>query len=130
MKTIFFFLFSSCLSLPLFAEESSPATRQQNVWQPLAMIAVALLFFYMILWRPEQKRRKRMQQQRNAMQKGDRVTAMGIIGTLVRVEKETAILKMVDGSKIEVLLGVISDVKPGNGPKEEREALKEDGFKT
>ena len=114
MKKAFYLLTPLCLSAALFAEDAAPATRQQSMWQTLMMIGIALLFFYMILWRPEQKRRKKMQQQRNSMQKGDRVTAMGIIGTLVRVEKETVILKMVDGSKIEVLITAISDVKPGS----------------
>lgn len=114
MKKAFYFLAPLCLSATLFAEEAAPATRQQSMWQTLMMIGIALVFFYMILWRPEQKKRKKMQQQRSSMQKGDRVTAMGIVGTLVRVEKDTVILKMVDGSKIEVLTGAISDVKPGN----------------
>lgn len=114
MKKAFYFLAPLCLSATLFAEEAAPAARQQSMWQTLMMIGIALVFFYMILWRPEQKRRKKMQQQRSSMQKGDRVTAMGIVGTLVRVEKDTVILKMVDGSKIEVLTAAISDVKPGN----------------
>ena len=114
MKKAFYFLAPLCLSATLFAEEAAPAGRQQSMWQTLMMIGIALVFFYMILWRPEQKRRKKMQQQRSSMQKGDRVTAMGIVGTLVRVEKDTVILKMIDGSKIEVLTAAISDVKPGN----------------
>lgn len=114
MKKAFYFLAPLCLSATLFAEEAAPAARQQSMWQTLMMIGIALVFFYMILWRPEQKKRKKMQQQRSSMQKGDRVTAMGIVGTLVRVEKDTVILKMVDGSKIEVLTAAISDVKPGN----------------
>ncbi len=114
MKKAFYFLAPLCLSATLFAEEAAPAARQQSMWQTLMMIGIALVFFYMILWRPEQKRRKKMQQQRSSMQKGDRVTAMGIVGTLVRVEKDTVILKMVDGSKIEVLTAAISDVKPGS----------------
>ncbi|MCB1073375.1 MAG: preprotein translocase subunit YajC [Chlamydiales bacterium] len=114
MKKAFYFLAPLCLSATLFAEEAAPAGRQQSMWQTLMMIGIALVFFYMILWRPEQKRRKKMQQQRSSMQKGDRVTAMGIVGTLVRVEKDTVILKMIDGSKIEVLTAAISDVKPGS----------------
>ena len=114
MKKAFYLLAPLCLSGALFAEESAPAARQQSLWQTFMMIGIALVFFYMILWRPEQKRRKKMQQQRSAMQKGDRVTAMGIVGTLVRADKETVILKMVDGSRIEVLTGAISDVKPAS----------------
>lgn len=114
MKKAFYLLAPLCFSAALFAEEGAPAGRQQSMWSTLMMIGIALLFFYMILWRPEQKRRKKMQQQRSTMSKGDRVTAMGIVGTLVRVEKDTVILKMIDGSKIEVMTASISDVKPGN----------------
>lgn len=114
MKQAFYLLAPLCVSLTLFAEETAPANRQQSIWQTLMMIGIALAFFYMILWRPEQKKRKKMQQQRSNMQKGDRVTAMGIVGTLVRVEKDTVILKMVDGSKIEVLTAAVSDVKPSS----------------
>lgn len=118
MKKAFYLLVPLCTSATLFAEEAAPA-RQQSMWQTLMMIGIALLFFYMILWRPEQKRRKKMQEQRSRMSKGDRITAMGIIGTLVRVEKDTVILKMVDGSKVEMLTSVISDVKPGNESSED-----------
>lgn len=78
--------------------------------QTLTMLAIALLFFYFILWRPEQKRRSEMDKQRSELKAGDRVTAMGIVGTVVRVQQNTVILKMYDGSKIEVLKGAISDV--------------------
>ena len=114
MKKALYLLAPLALSATLFAEETAPAARQQSMMQTLMMIGIALLFFYMILWRPEQKRRKKMQQKRESMAKGDRITAMGIVGTLVGVEKDTVILKMVDGSKIEVLKQAISDVKPAS----------------
>ena len=112
MKKAFYTLVPLLTSATLFAEEAAPAARSQNMWQSLLMIGGAVLLFYMILMRPEQKRRKKMQQQRNSMRKGDRVTAMGIVGTLFRVEEDTVILKMVDGAKVEVLKAAISDVKP------------------
>jgi preprotein translocase subunit YajC len=93
--------------------------------QTLMMIAIALLFFYFILWRPEQKRRKAMQKQRESMKKGDRVTAMGIIGTLIRIQENSIILKMYDGSKIEMLKAAITDVQPGSAEDAKR-AEKED----
>lgn len=95
--------------------------RDQGFTQTLVMIAIALIFFYFILWRPEQKRRKEMEEQRGAMKKGDRVTAMGIVGTVFKVQDQTVILKMVDGSKIEVLKGAISDVQAGSGTEEASE---------
>lgn len=99
------------LSASLFAEDAAPA-RGQNMYQTFIMIGVALLFFYLILWRPEQKRRKKMEQVRKTLAKGDRVTAMGIIGTVSSVKDSTVILKMVDGAKIEVVKGAITEVQP------------------
>lgn len=111
MKQAFYFTLSLVLTTPLFAEEDIVARPAQSMWQTLMMIAIALLFFYLILWRPEQKRRKKMEQQRSGLAKGDRVTAMGIIGTVDQIQENTVILKMVDGAKIEVLKGAISDVQ-------------------
>jgi preprotein translocase subunit YajC len=39
---------------------------------------------------------------------------MGIIGTIVRVQESSVILKMVDGSKIEVLKAAITEIQPGS----------------
>jgi preprotein translocase subunit YajC len=116
MKKITYWLicFQALLaSSPLLANDDAPPSREQGMMQTLIMIAIALVFFYFILWRPEQKRRKEMDTQRSGLKKGDRVTAMGILGTVIRVQEQTVILKMYDGSKIEVVKGAITDVSPG-----------------
>lgn len=103
---------SMLMSSSVFADATvEAAPRQQNYLQTIIMIGAAVLFFYFIVLRPEQKRRKKIEQQRSSLQKGSRVTAMGIIGTVDRIEEKTVILKMVDGSKIEVLKGAITDVE-------------------
>ncbi len=97
----------------LFADEAAqPAGREGGMTQTLIMIAVAVTFFYFILWRPEQKRRKALESQRSSMKPGDRVTAMGIVGVLSDIKDTTIVLKMVDGGKIEVLKAAITDVQP------------------
>ena len=101
------------------AAEAPAGSRQQNYMQTIIMLGAAVLFFYFILLRPEQKRRKKLEQQRNSMQKGSRVTAMGIIGTVDKIEEKTVILKMVDGSKIEVVKGAITDVEALDKPATE-----------
>jgi len=115
MKKALTFLAAATLAvLPVFAQDGAPAPAAREgggLFQTVMMIAIALVFFYFILWRPEQKRRKGMEKQRNALKKGDRVTAMGIIGTVVNVQDNTVILKMYDGAKIEVLKAAITDVK-------------------
>lgn len=103
----------SLFSTSLFAQGEPAAGRESNLMQTVIMILIAVVFFYFILWRPEQKRRKALDKQRTSMKKGDRVTAMGIVGTLDKVQETTIILKMVDGAKIEVLKAAITDVQPG-----------------
>ena len=106
---------SLLLLLPVatgFAQDAAPSSGG-GITQTLIMIGVALVFFYFILWRPEQKRRKSAEQLRASLKKGDKVTAMGIIGKVDRIQEQTVILKMIDGSKIEMLKGAITDVQPG-----------------
>jgi preprotein translocase subunit YajC len=87
------------------------ASPQGNIMQTFVMVGVALLFFYFILLRPEQKRKKAMEAQRAAMQIGNKVIAMNIVGTLESIQDQTVTLRMNDGSKIEVLKMAITDVK-------------------
>ncbi len=102
---------------PFFAEATG-AGPEQGFMQTFIMIGVAMLFFYFILWRPEQKRRKKLEQQRTTLKKGDKVTAMGIIGTVVKINDNTVVLAMVDGAKIEFLKHAITDVHPSSGDAE------------
>jgi len=95
----------------MFAQESAAAGRQQAGPQTFIMIGVALVLFYLILWRPEQKRRKSMETKRNSIEKGSRVTVMGIVGTVYKVEENTVILNTYNDTKIEVLKGAITDVE-------------------
>lgn len=108
-------------SVSLFAEGEPPAPGEQGMWQTLIMIAIAIVFFYFIMWRPEQKRRQALDNQRDTLKQGDKVVAMGIIGTVLRLQETTVILKMYDGAKIEVLKGAVTDVLPKDGAAEEAE---------
>jgi len=114
MKKMFYSLtmLQMIASSALFAQDDKvdlpPPTN--GLMQTLTMMAVALLFFYFILWRQEQKRRKEMEKQRAELKAGDSVTAMGIVGTVVKIQDHTVILKMYDGSKIEVVKGAITDI--------------------
>ena len=108
----------------VFAQDA-PATPGGGISQTLIMIGIALVFFYFILWRPEQKRRKAADQMRNSLKKGDRVTAMGIVGRVDRIQEHTVILKMVDGAKIEVLKAAITDVQASTEEEARKEAHSE-----
>ena len=114
----------SLTAMPLFADAQAAPARDQSFWQTIIMIALALVFFYFILWRPEQKRRKALEKQRSSLKKGDRVTAMGILGTVDKIQEKSVVLKMYDGSKIEILTAAITDVQPGSA-EEPKKADKE-----
>jgi preprotein translocase subunit YajC len=92
----------------LLADAAAP---QGNLMQTFIMVGVALVFFYFILLRPEQKRRKLMEAQRSSMKIGDRVVAMNVVGILDQIHEQTVTLRMNDGSKIEVIKLAITDVK-------------------
>ena len=127
MKKLLSFLASGAFlmaAFPLFAEEggtqAAPSGGGGNMIQTMVMIAVALVFFYFILWRPEKKRRKQMEQVRSSLKKGDRVTAMGIIGTVVKVQDNTVVVSLYDGAKMEILKAAITDVQPSSEEKAEK----------
>jgi len=101
--------------LSFLLDELPLPPRDNGFMQTLLMMAIALLFFYFILWRPEQKRRKAAEDLRSSLKKGDKVNAMGIVGIVDKVQDQTVILKMIDGNKIEVLKGAITDIQSGVG---------------
>lgn len=105
-------------SMPLFAEgTAAPAGNSGSLLQTVIMIGVALVFFYFILWRPEQKRRKQMETVRSSMKKGDKITAMGIIGTVAKVQDKSVVISLYDGAKMEILKAAITDVQAGTEEK-------------
>lgn len=102
-------------AMPLFADgEAGAPARDGNLMQTLLMLGAAMVFFYFILWRPEQKRRKQMETLRSTLKKGDRVTIMGILGTVVKIQ-ETTVIVSIDGAKMEVLKAAITDVQAASG---------------
>lgn len=105
----------------VFAQDAAPSPGS-GITQTLIMIGIALVFFYFILWRPEQKRRKAAEQMRSSLKKGDRVTAMGIVGKVDRIQEQTVVLNMIGGAKIEVLKAAITDVQPGGTEEESSKA--------
>lgn len=105
----------------IFAQDATPSPGG-GMTQTLIMIGIALVFFYFILWRPEQKRRKAAEQMRGSLKKGDRVTAMGIVGRVDKIQEQTVILKMVDGAKIEMLKAAITDVQASTEEESRKEA--------
>ena len=69
------------LHLPL--GQNAQAASGGNISQLVIMVGVAIAFFYFILYRPEQKRRKKAEQMRSSIKKGDKVK--GGISVLAKI---------------------------------------------
>lgn len=114
MKTCKYYLLTLAallLEARAFAEgEEVPPPTDYSFYQTLIMFGFVFIFFYFILWRPEQKKRKALEARRSSLKKGDRVVAVGIIGVISKINDDTVILRMVDGAKIEVYKSAVSDV--------------------
>lgn len=111
MKKMLLPLFMLSVSV-LSAEEMLPPPPDRSFWHTFTMMALAGLLFYFILFRPEQTKRKEMEKVRSSMKKGDKVTAMGIIGTIAKIQDQTVVVRMYDGAKIEFLKAAITEVIP------------------
>jgi preprotein translocase subunit YajC len=81
--------------------QSAPKAQGGDWTSLLIMLGIPVVFF-LILFLPEMRRRKKMKQQLASLKKGDKViTAGGIIGVIDFVGEKTVYLKTQD-SKIEV----------------------------
>ena len=77
-------------SIAAFAQEADPA--QQPGGGIMGFLPIILLFVVMWLFfiRPQSKERKKMDEMRKALKKGDKVmTTAGIIGTVTNIEDTT-----------------------------------------
>jgi preprotein translocase subunit YajC len=62
---------------------------------------ILLVFFYLVLIRPQQKRQKETIKMQNELQKGDKVVTIGgLHGTVDAVDEDKVILRSPDGSRL------------------------------
>lgn len=99
------------MDLHLFLADAAPAAQQGNIYQTVLLIVVAVLFFYFMLIRPEQKRRKQMEEMRKSLKKGDKVTAMGIMGEVWRISKDEIVIITAGETKIAFMPEAITQVQ-------------------
>ena len=90
----------------------------------IVMLVVMLAIFYFLLIRPENKRKKKAQEMRDGLKKGDTVTTIGgIVGRVVHANKDTLIIETSeDRVRVEVTRWAISTtgVQTTDQPVEEK----------
>jgi len=80
---------------------------------PLVIIWLVLMIgaFYLLLWRPQQKRMAMVRALQSTLTKGDDVlTTSGIYGRVVRLGDDDAELEIAPGTVIRVARGAIGQV--------------------
>ena len=89
----------------------------------MLIVMVAIMYFLMI--RPENKRKKKAQEMRDSLKKGDVITSIGgIIGRIVSVGKDTIVIETSDDRvRMELTKWAVSSVgvQSGEQPEEKKE---------
>lgn len=92
----------------------------------MLIVMVAIMYFLMI--RPENKRKKKAQEMRDSLKKGDVITSIGgIIGKIVSVGKDTIVIETSDDRvRMELAKWAVSSVgvQSSEQPEEKKEEKK------
>lgn len=90
------------LNLVLLQAEAG-AAQQGNQWSFWIMMILIFVVFYFFMIRPQTKKQKELQAQREAMKKGDKVvTAGGIYGEIKEVQENAFIITIAKDVTIKV----------------------------
>ena len=83
--------------------QAETAAEGQNQWSFWIMMILIFVVFYFFMIRPQTKRQKELQKQRESMKKGDKVvTAGGIYGEIKEVQETTFIITIAKDVTIKV----------------------------
>ena len=101
--------------------------------QGTSMIIMLVLMFaimYFMMIRPENKRKKKAQEMRDSLKKGDVITSIGgIVGKIAHVNKDTIIIETSeDRVRMELTKGAVSSVgvQAGEQPEELKKGEKKE----
>ena len=83
--------------------------QEPNGWTTYAFFGAMLLVFYFFMIRPQNKKRKKLEELRNNLKKGDSVqTIGGIHGKVAEVKESTIILQVEGGVKLKIEKSAVS----------------------
>ena len=100
-----------------YAMGTSPAGGSASPWvqflqSPLPAFVMIFVIFYFLLFRPQQRERKRKEEMLTSLKKGDRVTTTGgLIGTITNLNDQTVILKIADSVRVECLRSAVTGLR-------------------
>ena len=80
-----------------------------QTYQALIFILLGFSFLYFVVYSPEKKRRNALEKQISKMKPGNKIVAMGIVGTVKTIKEDSVVVKTIN-SEIEILKGAITYV--------------------
>jgi len=118
------FVLPLLMAPPAGAEAAGPGGLLTSFLPLIAIIAI----FYLLIIRPQSKKRKETEKMLSALKKGDKVVTIGgLHGTVQSVKDTTVIIKADDNVKLEFLRSAVSTVvTPSSSSKEDKEEKIED----
>lgn len=97
------------------AGAAQPSTMGAILASPLPMIALMLLIFWLLVWRPQAKAQKAQRARIEAAKKGDTVvTAGGLIGKIVKVDGDEVELELGSNVRVRAIKNTLTDIRPLN----------------
>ena len=95
-------------SIFLQAATAANGTAQQSSWSFWVMMILIFVVFYFFMIRPQQKKQKELQAQREALKKGDKViTAGGIYGIIKEVQENAFLIEVSKDVTLQVDKGSV-----------------------
>lgn len=100
------------LLAPPVQEQAPPMTGTGGLGNTLVMFAIPLLIFWLVMFRPERKERKRKAEMLDNLKKNDRVlTSGGLYASVAAVHEQEVVLKFDDGAtRVRALKSAIASV--------------------
>ncbi len=80
------------------------AGQEGGMWNMIIMMVLIFAIMYFMMIRPQQKRQKKVQEERSKLEKGSKViTQGGIIGKVREIKDNAFVIEVADGVKITVV---------------------------
>jgi preprotein translocase subunit YajC len=99
---------------------TTPATGggMTDILIQFAPILLLVVIFWLLIFRPQQKRAREQREMLNAIKKGDTVvTSGGIVGKVTKaVDGEDLEVEIAQGTRVKLVRGMISDVRSKANP--------------
>ena len=102
-------------SSPAYAQTpgAQPDGLAAFIASPLAMMLPIFIIFYLLVFRPQQRRVKDHRAAIDAVKKGDTVvTGGGLIGKVTRVDEGEVEVELAPNTRVKALKSTLSEVRP------------------